>query len=109
MLPCPEALPEGLGSELSNDLNSEPETRNCLPAGEPSERYWGWARRGLGRPNAEITTALFSERVEDRIRLVNGIVAARGINTATWLQLFTEDPDAEVRKAWQRRACDDPG
>jgi hypothetical protein len=56
-------------------------------------------RRGLGKPNAEITTALFSERVEDRIRLVNGIMTARGINTAAWLQLFTEDSDAEVRLA----------
>jgi hypothetical protein len=56
-------------------------------------------RRGLGRPNAEILRVLLSDRVEDRIRLVQGIMTSPGINTAAWLQLFTEDADADVRLA----------
>lgn len=56
-------------------------------------------RRGLGKPNAEIVRMLLSDRVEDRVRLVQRIVGASGINTAAWLQLFTEDDDAEVRLA----------
>jgi hypothetical protein len=57
------------------------------------------ARRGLGKPNAEIARILFSDRVEDRIRLVHEILAAPGINTNAWLQLFTEDANADVRLA----------
>ena len=56
-------------------------------------------RRGLGKPNTEIVRMLLSDRVEDRVRLVQRIVGASGINTAAWLQLFTEDDDADVRLA----------
>jgi hypothetical protein len=56
-------------------------------------------RRGLGKPNVEIVRVLFSDRVEDRIRLVQEIMTAPGIKTSAWLQLFTEDEDADVRLA----------
>jgi hypothetical protein len=57
------------------------------------------ARRGLGKPSVEIARVLFSDRVEDRIRLVQQIMTAPGINASAWLQLFTEDEDANVRLA----------
>ena len=54
---------------------------------------------GLGKPNSEFVHVLFSDRVEDRVHLVQDIVTAPGINTKAWLSILTDDPDAEVRLA----------
>ncbi|HEY4233757.1 MAG TPA: hypothetical protein VGM76_10040 [Lacipirellulaceae bacterium] len=57
------------------------------------------ARRGFGKPNAELVTVLFSDRTDDRVRLVQEIASAPGVDVTAWLSLLTDDPDAEVRLA----------
>jgi hypothetical protein len=55
--------------------------------------------RGLGKPNAKLVQILFSDRAEDRIHLVQDLMAAPGLNTSAWLSVLAEDPDADVRLA----------
>jgi hypothetical protein len=57
------------------------------------------ARRGLGKLNAKLVQVLFSDRVEDRVRLVQEIVNSPGVNSKAWLSMLTDDPDADVRLA----------
>jgi hypothetical protein len=56
-------------------------------------------RRGLGTPNVGVVRMLLSDRVGDRVNLVRDVMSAPGINTKAWLQLFAEDPDADIRLA----------
>jgi hypothetical protein len=57
------------------------------------------ARRSLGKLNAKLVQVLFSDRVEDRVRLVQEIVNSPGVNSKAWLSMLTDDPDADVRLA----------
>jgi hypothetical protein len=53
--------------------------------------------RGFGRLSARLVRQLFSERVEDRLRLVDDVLNERGVDARPWLSLLAEDENGDVR------------
>jgi hypothetical protein len=53
--------------------------------------------RGFGRLSGRLVEQLFSEDSEDRLRLVDDVLTAPGIDARPWLVLLAEDNDADVR------------
>lgn len=53
--------------------------------------------RGFGRLSRALVEQFFSADVEDRLRLVDRILAEPGVNARPWVMLLAEDPHADVR------------
>jgi hypothetical protein len=53
--------------------------------------------RGFGRLSERFVSQLFSEDVEDRVALVDGVLTEPGVNARPWLVLLAEDANADVR------------
>src|SRR5207244_10321456 len=55
------------------------------------------AKRGFGKITARLVRQFFSDEAEERMRIVDEVVAQPGAGAGAWLLLLAEDPDAEVR------------
>jgi hypothetical protein len=53
--------------------------------------------RGFGRLSGRLVEQLFSDDVEDRLRLVDDVLTAPGIDARPWLVLLADDDEADVR------------
>jgi hypothetical protein len=53
--------------------------------------------RGFGRLSPRLARQLVSERVEDRLRLVDDVLTDPGIDARPWLLLLADDADGDVR------------
>jgi hypothetical protein len=53
--------------------------------------------RGFGRLSGRLVEQLFSENIEDRLRLVDDVLTAPGIDARPWLMLLADDAEADVR------------
>lgn len=55
------------------------------------------ARRGFGKVTPGLVQQFFSDKAEDRMRLVDGVLAKPHGGAGAWLLLLADDPDADVR------------
>lgn len=55
------------------------------------------ARRGFGKLTTRLVRQFFSDDAEERMRLVDDLLAQPGTGAGAWLLLLAEDSDAEVR------------
>jgi hypothetical protein len=53
--------------------------------------------RGFGRLSRRLVQQLFSERVEDRLQLVDEVLTEPAIDARPWLLVLADDVDADVR------------
>ncbi|MEX0643043.1 MAG: hypothetical protein WD468_10105 [Pirellulales bacterium] len=53
--------------------------------------------RGFGRVSPRLVKQLFSEQVEDRLRLVDDVLTDPGIDARPWLLLLADDAEGDVR------------
>jgi hypothetical protein len=55
------------------------------------------ARRGFGKVTPQLVRQYFSDKAEDRTRLVDDVLARPGGGAGAWLLLLADDPDPDVR------------
>jgi hypothetical protein len=54
-------------------------------------------QRGFGRLSERLVQQLFSDQVEDRLRLVDDVLTEPGVNARPWLLLLADDRSGDVR------------
>src|SRR5207237_7069980 len=55
------------------------------------------AKRGFGKLTPRLVRQFFSQDAEERMRLVDCVIAQPGAGSGAWLLLLADDVDAEVR------------
>jgi hypothetical protein len=85
---------ESVGDLESRELLArwlEADGRDVLPLEEEI------TRRGFGRLTARLVEQLFSDDVEQRLRLVDDVLTEPGVDARPWLLLLADDAEGDVR------------
>jgi hypothetical protein len=112
----PARIHNSSGAELSRDAHDRPFSNTAIarPLADATARdllrRWLTAEgsdlyaveeeltyRGFGRLSGRLVEQLFSDDMEDRLRLVDDVLTAPGIDARPWLVLLADDAAADVR------------